>query len=101
MTPPCPSGPQLDRLLAEKLPEPDYDAIAKHVEHCPVCQAVLEERTRGLLPPARRPEPPRPMLNGEAGDVLPTTDYTPHAPGPSAPQDCQGTAPADPLATTD
>src|SRR5262245_36708429 len=41
----CPSRAQLDRLLAERLPEEEEDELASHLESCPVCQQILEELT--------------------------------------------------------
>ena len=41
----CPSRAQLDRLLAEGLPEDEEERLASHLEACPVCQQILEELT--------------------------------------------------------
>src|SRR5262245_14043709 len=41
----CPSRAQLDRMLAERLPEEEEDELASHLESCPVCQQILEELT--------------------------------------------------------
>ena len=41
----CPSRAQLDRLLAERLPEEEEDKLASHLETCPLCQKILEELT--------------------------------------------------------
>ncbi len=38
----CPSGEQLEQLLAEQLGPPEYDAIVAHVETCAPCQEILK-----------------------------------------------------------
>jgi predicted Ser/Thr protein kinase len=40
---PCPSRNALERLLAESLPEREYQAVEAHVESCRACQDALQQ----------------------------------------------------------
>jgi eukaryotic-like serine/threonine-protein kinase len=43
----CPSGPELDDFLADRLPADDESRILTHLESCSACQQVLERLTAG------------------------------------------------------
>jgi eukaryotic-like serine/threonine-protein kinase len=57
---PCPQRDQLERLLAERLSEPERVAVEAHVEGCAACQQALNQMAGGLPEGPPPPSPPRP-----------------------------------------
>jgi hypothetical protein len=43
---PCPPRPELERLLARQINDPERAALERHVEGCAACQEALEGLTR-------------------------------------------------------
>jgi hypothetical protein len=64
----CPPPDELDRLLAEQLGGPEYDAVEAHVESCLACQAWLDRRVG--TPPALA----APRAGGRHEDATPEPD---------------------------
>ncbi len=51
--PPCPAGERLRLLLAERLTEPERDAVELHVEGCAGCQQSLRRLAADPITEAR------------------------------------------------